>query len=133
MSRRRASPRSTEGCTVTVCRGCCCGTDRKHPGVDHAGQVAALVDGIGGAGRVRVADCLDACERSNVVVVGPSSAGRRAGARPTWLANVLHPETVAEVVEWVRGGGPGVDDPPGLLDLCTFTPSRRARMEAGEI
>lgn len=132
MSPRRARP-VTDGCTVTVCRGCCCGTDRKHPGVDHAGQVAALVAGVGDAGRVRVTDCLDACERSNVVVVGPSPAGRRAGARPTWLANVLHPETVAEVVDWVRGGGPGVGDPPGLLDLCVFTPSRRARMEAGEI
>ena len=133
MSRHRASRRSTEGCTVTVCRGCCCGTDRKHPGVDHAGQVAALVHGIGGTGRVRVTDCLDACERSNVVVVGPSPDGRRAGARPSWLANVLHPETVDEIIEWVRGGGPGIGDPPGLLDLCTFTPSRRARMEAGEI
>jgi (2Fe-2S) ferredoxin len=133
MSRRRATPSLPAGCTVTVCRGCCCGTDRKHPGVDHAGQVPALVDGIGGSGRVRVTDCLDACERSNVVVVGPSPAGRAAGARPVWLANVLHPETVAEVAEWVRAGGPGVGDPPGLLDLCAFTPSRRARAEAGEL
>jgi hypothetical protein len=132
MTPRRAGP-AADGCTVTVCRGCCCGTESKHPGVDHAGQVAALVDGIGGAGRVRVTDCLDSCERSNVVVVGPSPAGRRAGARPTCLAGVLHPETVAEVVDWVRDGGPGIGDPPGLLDLCAFTPSRRARKEAGEI
>lgn len=128
MSRRRSEPPA--GCTVTVCRGCCCGTDRKHPGVDHAGQVAALT---ASAARVRVTDCLDACERSNVVVVGPSPDGRRAGARPVWLAGVLHPDTVAEVVEWVAAGGPGVGEPPGLLDLCTFTPSRRARAEAGEI
>lgn len=133
MSRRRTDPPPSGGCTVTVCRGCCCGTDRKHPGVDHAGQVAALVAGVGDAGRVRVTDCLDACERSNVVVVGPSPAGRRAGARPVWLANVLHPDTVDEVVEWVSDGGPGIGEPPGLLDLCAFTPSRRARLEAGEI
>lgn len=136
MSRRRPAPPpgpTTAGCTVTVCRGCCCGTERKHPGVDHAGQVAALRAGLGGAGRVRVTDCLDACERSNVVVVGPSAEGRRAGGRPVWLANVLHPETVDEVVEWVRAGGPGLGEPPGLLDLCAFGPSRRQRAEAGEI
>lgn len=133
MSRRRSPAAPPSGCTVTVCRGCCCGTDRKHPGVDHAGQVSALVAGLAGSGRVRVTDCLDACERSNVVVVGPSPDGRRAGARPVWLANVLHPETVDEVVAWVQAGGPGVEDPPGLLDLCVFSPSRRARAEAGEV
>ena len=106
---------------------------RKHPGIDHAGQVTALVDGIGGAGRVRVTDCLDACERSNVMVVGPSPEGRAAGGRPVWLSGVLADETVAEVVEWVLGGGPGMCDPPGLLDLSGFTASRRARHEAGEI
>lgn len=132
-ARRRPTDRTATGCTVTVCRGCCCGTDRKHPGVDHAGQVAALTKGIGDAGRVRVSDCLDACERSNVVVVGPSPEGRRAGARPTWLSGVLHPDTVDDVVAWVRGGGPGVQDPPGILDLSAFTPTRKQRAEAGEL
>jgi (2Fe-2S) ferredoxin len=129
----RIAAHSVAGCTVTVCRGCCCGTDRKHPGVDHAGQIAALTDGVGDAGRVRVSDCLDACERSNVVVVGPSLDGRRAGARPVWLSDVLHSDTVAEVVAWVRAGGPGVEDPPGVLDLSVFLPSRRSRREAGEL
>lgn len=132
-ARRRPTSRAETGCTVTVCRGCCCGTDRKHPGVDHAGQVAALTAGIGDAGRVRVSDCLDACERSNVVVVGPSAEGRRAGARPTWLSGVLHPDTVDDVVAWVRGGGPGVQDPPGILDLSAFAPTRKQRAEAGEL
>lgn len=116
-----------------MCRGCCCGTERKHPGVDHAGQLATLRAGIGSAGRVRVTECLDACAESNVVVVGPSPEGRRAGARPMWLSGVLEPEAVEQVVAWVRGGGPGVVDPPGLLDLAVFTPSRRSRHEAGEI
>jgi (2Fe-2S) ferredoxin len=129
--RRRA--RETGGCTVTVCRGCCCGTSAKHPEVDHAAQVDALRTGIGAAGRVQVSECLDACERSNVVVVGPSAEGRRAGARPTWLAGVLHPDTVADVVAWVRGGGPGVEDPPPVLDISAFTPTRKQRAEAGEL
>lgn len=114
------------GPLVTVCRGCCCGTEGKHPGIDHAGQVVALTEGIGDAGRVRVTDCLDACDRSNVVVVGPSPEGRRAGARPTWLAGVLHPETVGDIVEWVRGGGPGITDAPVVLDVSEFNPPRRS-------
>jgi hypothetical protein len=112
---------------VTVCRGCCCGTAGKHPDVDHAAQLADLEAGIGDAGRVRVSDCLDSCEHSNVVVVGPSTAGRRAGARPTWLLGVLDRASVADIVTWVRGGGPGIAEPPVVLDLRVFNPARRAR------
>lgn len=124
----RSRPASTDTrCIVTVCRGCCCGTVEKHPDVDHAGQLAALTAGIGSAGRVRVTDCLDVCERSNVVVVNPSGPGRRRGARPTWLAGVLHAGTIAEIVEWVHSGGPGVGDPPGLLAALSFRAPRRSR------
>ncbi|NMI00615.1 hypothetical protein [Pseudonocardia acidicola] len=134
MSRRVAQRHASDaaGCTITVCRGCCCGTARKHPGVDHAAQLAVLRAGVGTAGRVRISDCLDACTESNVVVVGPSPAGRAAGARPVWLSGVLDPGAVDEVVAWVRAGGPGVSDAPGLLDLSVFAPSRRSRREAGE-
>lgn len=112
---------------VTVCRGCCCGTVGKHPEVDHAGQLADLAAGVGQAGRVRVSECLDACERSNVVVVGPSQDGRRAGARPTWLAGVLDHAAVADIVTWVQAGGPGIAAAPDVLELMEFSPSRRAR------
>jgi (2Fe-2S) ferredoxin len=115
---------------VTVCRGCCCGTVGKHPKVDHDRQLAELAAGVGDAGRVRVSDCLDACERSNVVVVGPSEDGRRAGARPTWLAGVLDHASVADIVSWVRGGGPGIAAAPDVLELMEFSPTRRARRRA---
>lgn len=82
---------------------------------------------------MRVSDCLDACQEANVVVVGPSPDGRRSGARPVWLSGVLSEETTEEVAVWVREGGPGVTDPPGLLDLSVFNPSRRVRAEGGEI
>jgi len=117
----------TDRPVVTVCRGCCCGTARKHPEVDHEAQLAELTAGIGDAGRVRVTDCLDACAHSNVVVVGPSANGRRAGARPMWLLGVLDRATVADIVAWVRRGGPGVAEPPPVLDLRVFTPGRKAR------
>ncbi|GAA4994396.1 (2Fe-2S) ferredoxin domain-containing protein [Kitasatospora paranensis] len=113
--------------TVTVCRGCCCGATAKHPGIDHAGQLARLREGVGGAGKVRAVDCLDACGHSNVVVVSPSAEGRRAGGRPVWLGWVLADDMIDEVAEWVRAGGPGVVPAPGTLDLQAFTVSRRIR------
>ena len=81
--------------------------------------------GVGSAGRVRVSTCLAACEWSNVVVVGPDPAERRAGARPIWLADVHTDDIVAGVVEWVRRGGPGIEDPPPNLERSMFSPSRR--------
>ena len=97
---------------VLLCRDCCCGT-AKHPDVDHDAQRAALEalddrDGRHGPRiRVRVVDCLDECQNSNVVVVRDFTARRSAGRRPSdvWLGGVLDPETTAEVVAWVRDGG----------------------------
>ena len=108
------------GPMVTVCHGCCCGTERKHPGVDHAGLLAVLVEGVGDRGRVRTSDCIDACERSNVVVVAPAPAGRRAGARPMWLAGVLDVDVVDGIVDWVRRGGPGLARPSADLGARVF-------------
>jgi hypothetical protein len=115
------------GPTVTLCRGCCCGTERKHPGIDHPAQVERLRRDTADAGRVRVSDCLDACAQSTVAVVSPSAAGRAAGGRPVWLLGVLDRATEDEITAWVRAGGPGVVDPPGMLDLRIFTPARRIR------
>ncbi|MFB7376126.1 (2Fe-2S) ferredoxin domain-containing protein [Kitasatospora purpeofusca] len=111
--------------TVTVCRGCCCGTQEKHPGVDHAGQYERLRAAVGDAGRVRAVKCLDTCAHSNVVVVGPSSEGRAAGGRPVWLGWVLADDMIEEIATWVHSGGPGVAEPPGLLDLQQISVSRR--------
>ncbi|EGD41222.1 hypothetical protein NBCG_04498, partial [Nocardioidaceae bacterium Broad-1] len=68
--------------TLTVCRGCCCGTERKSPGVDHAAVLSTLNAAAGESATVRVADCLGPCERADVVVVGPSTRGRPAGGKP---------------------------------------------------
>ncbi|MGI5215593.1 hypothetical protein [Plantactinospora sp. CA-290183] len=95
------------GCSVTLCRGCCCGTVRKHPDVDHPGQLARLRAALGPANRVRVSDCLNVCDRSNVLVVQPAPAARRAGARPVWLAEMLTGELLDDLVDWVDAGGPG--------------------------
>ncbi|MEU2458805.1 (2Fe-2S) ferredoxin domain-containing protein [Streptomyces sp. NPDC012617] len=128
MSRR---PRKAAGTgpsrpTVSVCRGCCCGTP-KIPGVDHAGQLAQLRGALDGAATVRAVECLDACEHGNVVVVQPSAEGRRAGGRPVWLGLVNDPQAVADIATWAGQGGPGIVDPPEILDLYAFSPSRRVR------
>jgi len=100
-------------CLVTVCRDCCCGSRREHPDVDHDAQLTVLRAAFGR--NVRVSDCLDVCEVSNVVVVNPSSAGRAAGGRPTWLGRVLSDSALDEVVAWVEAGGPGLAPLPASL------------------
>ncbi|MER5781231.1 (2Fe-2S) ferredoxin domain-containing protein [Streptomyces mobaraensis] len=124
--RADAAAPAADRCTVTVCRGCCCGTP-KVPGVDHAAQLRALRGALDGTAAVRVTDCLDACEQANVIVVQPSRAGREAGGRPVWLGLCNDPDVPADVAAWTEAGGPGLADPPGVLDLYVFTPSRRVR------
>ncbi|MFF2012181.1 (2Fe-2S) ferredoxin domain-containing protein [Streptomyces sp. NPDC058195] len=134
MSRRtgrtgRAAPaRETPRPTVSVCRGCCCGTS-KVPDVDHAGQLVALRRALDGVATVRAVECLDACEQANVVVVQPSAEGRRSGGRPVWLGLVNDPDALADIVGWAAAGGPGLADPPEILGLYTFRPSRRVQRE----
>ncbi len=127
---KRAARPGPSGCTVTVCRGCCCGRPEKNPGIDHAGQLAQLREELPPEARLRLSDCLDVCERSNVIVVGPSPAGRAAGARPVWLGQVADQDAITDITDWVAAGGPGVADPPPLLDLYEFKPSRRVREES---
>ncbi|MFE6098571.1 (2Fe-2S) ferredoxin domain-containing protein [Streptomyces laurentii] len=123
-----AAPAGASTCTVTVCRGCCCGTP-KVPGVDHPAQLDALRRALPAGARVRITGCLDSCERANVLVVQPSAAGRAAGGRPVWLGLVNDEDAAADIAAWIEAGGPGLADPPGILDLYAFAPSRRVRAE----
>lgn len=55
---------------VWVCRGCCCGTRKKHPGVDHDALLATLRAGAeAGGAKLAVTDCLGPCGQGNIVVV----------------------------------------------------------------
>jgi len=115
--------------TVTVCRGCCCGTAAKVPRLDHEAQLADLRTMLAGVALVRRTDCLDACERANVIVIQPSAEGRAVGGRPVWLGQVNDSGAAADITAWVKAGGPGLADAPDILDLYTFNPSRRVRHE----
>ncbi|MEV8549970.1 (2Fe-2S) ferredoxin domain-containing protein [Streptomyces glaucescens] len=114
-------------CTLVVCRGCCCGNPRKHPGTDHAWQLerlrAAAADS-GGRFTVRTTDCLGPCDQANVIVVQPSSAGRRAGGRAVWVGFATDDAATEELLEWAAAGGPGVAAPPVTLEL-QFIPAPR--------
>jgi hypothetical protein len=110
--------------TVTVCRGCCCGTVRKHPGIDHDGQVGRLRAAAGRQHRVRVSDCLNVCGESNVVVVQPAPEARRDGARPVWLGGILDDDVESRIAAWVTAGGPGVAPIPPALAAHAFPAPR---------
>ncbi|MFK3984425.1 hypothetical protein ACI2K4_29135 [Micromonospora sp. NPDC050397] len=107
---------------MTVCRDCCCGSSRKHPGVEHDNQLERLRNAAGDHHRVRVSDCLGVCERSNVVVVQPSPGARRRGARPVWVSDVLDEATVDAVTTWINTGGPGAAPAPATLGPRIFRP-----------
>ncbi|MGW6523586.1 (2Fe-2S) ferredoxin domain-containing protein [Streptomyces sp. NPDC054962] len=112
--------------TVTDCRGCCCGTP-KIPGLDHAAQIRDLRQALDGTATVRATDCLDACERANVIVIRPSAEGRKNGGRPVWLGLINDSDATTDITTWIKNGGPGITEPPGILDLYTFRPSRRVQ------
>ena len=114
-----------------LCRGCCCGTEDKHPDVDHAAQRRLLDAALRAAGgRLVVSDCLDACDRSNVVVVRPRGRG---APRPVWLGDVLDEQRTQAVAAWAEAGGPGAAALPEVLEPCLFTPSRHNRQELEEV
>ena len=84
---------------VVVCRGGDCGSRRTHPGFDHAAQLTRIRDAVQDRGTVTVSRCLDACARSNVVVLMPGRRGREAGAVPCWIGEVLDDSTTEAVIE----------------------------------
>lgn len=87
-----------------VCHDCCCGTQDKHPGTDHEAQRRALRRCASDRVRVREVECLDECDRSNVVLVRDHRLPRRA--QDTWLGGVLNASDTEALVEWLDADGP---------------------------
>lgn len=81
---------------VLICRDCCCGCERKHPTVDHDGQIVA----ISALARARVVNCVGECAHSNVVIV-------RSGEEPAvWLGGINNPAITSALCEWLAAGAP---------------------------
>jgi (2Fe-2S) ferredoxin len=100
--------RSCPAFRVLLCDGCCCGTERKHPDVDHAAQRSRLGHAARrGGGSVRTTGCLDRCSESNVIVV------RRSDGPTTWLGRVLDQDAERAVAVWLSAGA----DPDTMSDI----------------
>ena len=86
---------------VWVCRGCCCGTKNKHPGVDHRALERTARAGAAAAGaRYEVTDCLGPCGQGNIVVV-------RSGGTTRWFRRMNDlASTVALMASMGRDGVP---------------------------
>lgn len=94
--------------TVWVCRGCCCGTERKHPGVPHDRLLAVAREGGKAAGaKVRTTDCLGPCGQGNIVVV-------RAGGRVRWFRRMNDEASTAALLAHLAASGTLADLPAGL-------------------
>lgn len=97
---------------VLLCDGCCCGTLRKHPDVDHAAQRERLGHAArAGGGSVRTTGCVDRCAESNVVVV------RHRDGNATWLGRVLGQEVERAMSRWLAAGADRCAVPPDVRPL----------------
>lgn len=89
----------------SLCAGETLGEGDPLPG----GQMAclrALADR--GAARLALVECLDECERGDVVVARPSGARRRTGAASVWFERLAGDDATGALETWLRdGGGPG--------------------------
>jgi len=93
---------------VWVCRGCCCGTLRRHPGVDHDVLLERAKAGAREAGaKFEVTDCLGPCGQGNIVVV-------RAAGRIRWFGGMNDERSTGALLAHLRGRGSLSDLPEGL-------------------
>jgi predicted metal-binding protein len=86
--------------SVLVCRGCCCGTVKKHPGFDHNRQLEQLRAALPAAtgSKLWEVDCLGPCSSSNVIVV-------RSGHTRRWFGNMLDERDTHSLATWIQSGG----------------------------
>ncbi len=68
-----------------------------------------------GVARLTYVDCLDECERGDVVVARPSAAQRTNGVGPVWFERLAGDALTGELEEWLAGGGPGARPVPSAL------------------
>ena len=114
-----AEPAAPEPLGLLVCRGCCCGTEEKHPGIDHPGHPAAVRAAAAArtGAYVSTVGCLTSCESSNVIVVRGYGA---EGTRTRWLGEMSDDALVAELAAWVAAGHGNADALPPALAAHVF-------------
>ena len=99
----------------SLCAGETLGDADLRPG----GQLDRLraLESSGVAG-VTLVECLDECERGDVVVVRPSGPGRRAGGRSVWFERLAGDDATDALGTWLADGGPGRAPVPDVLRPC---------------
>jgi YHS domain-containing protein/(2Fe-2S) ferredoxin len=104
-----APPRLT---VCSLCAGERLGTTDQLPG----GQMSRLTRlEAAGVTRLTLVECLDECERGDVVVVRPASHHRAAGATPVWFERLAGDDLTDELARWLMLGGPGAAPVPLAL------------------
>lgn len=114
---------------VLLCRGCCCGTARKHPDTDHQQQerILAAAGSRCPTARVRTVGCLGPCSYSNVVVIRPiGSSGER-----TWLGRINTLAQTLSLSAWIEAGA-DLDSLPAQPALDRFVPDLAIRQQAAK-
>lgn len=66
--------------------------------------------------QVTFSECLDECNRGNVVVVRACALARRQGARPVWFERLAGDELTDALMEWLRAGAVGLAALPQPLE-----------------
>jgi (2Fe-2S) ferredoxin len=100
----------------------------------HGGQLARLQRlQAHGTVRLTLSECLDECNRGDVVVARPSTAGRANGAKPVWFQRLAGEQATAALVRWLEGGGPGLAPLPDELSpqIIDRAPSVEPAVPAG--
>ncbi|MCL3862370.1 hypothetical protein [Actinotalea sp. K2] len=67
-----------------------------------------------GLARLTFVECLDECERGDVVVARPSASARASGG-PVWFERLAGDDPTGHLASWLAEGGPGVAPVPGPL------------------
>jgi len=100
---------------LTAC-SLCAGETLGHRDPMPGGQMARLrAVAERGAARLTFVECLDECERGDVVVARPSGTCRRAGAAPVWFERLAGDHQTRALEDWLRAGGPGARAVPPAL------------------
>ena len=111
------------GCSLTVCRGCCCGTDNKKQAAARLDYLRQRLPSV----ELRTSDCLGPCANKDVIVVHPQSGQRKQGEKPAWLGSMHTTSALDDLIGWLDAGGPGAALIPVNLTVNVFRPPAKRK------
>jgi len=120
--RRSRTKRTVPGITACgLCAGETLGDGDTHPGgqLDRLRRIAETGDA-----RLTVVDCLDACERGDILVARPTPTARATA--PIWFEQLAGDELTGVLHSWIRAGGPGLTPVPDQLAPHVIKPHQPA-------